>query len=125
MRLRVSSIDPSINKNRLQEIFEEHGDVVSVKIFRSLDGVTPALGFVEMKRDREAEAALKALNGFVVGDTPMKVEFSTDRVTSHSKPIPLPHIEDDDDDVDDDDDFEDVEDDKIKEIPLDEIDEEL
>ncbi len=122
MRLRVSSIDPSINKVRLQELFEEHGEVVSVKIFRSLDGVTPALGFVEMKREREAEEALKAMNGFTVGDTPMKVEFSTDRVTSHKKPPPMPIVEDEDDEEED---YDDEEEDKIKEIPLDEIDDDI
>ena len=124
MRLRVSSIDPSINKQNLQELFEEYGDVVSVKIFRSLDGITPALGFVEMKRDREAEAALKAMNGWMVGSTSMKVEFSTDRVTSYNKAPQVPILEDDEDE--DIDDYEDEDDDdKIKEIPLDELDEEI
>ncbi|MCI4671613.1 MAG: RNA-binding protein [Bacteroidia bacterium] len=120
MRLRVSSIDPSINKIRLQEIFEEHGDVVSVKIFRSLDGLTPTLGFVEMKRDREAEAALKALNGLVIGDTAMKVELSNDMVKSHNKPVSPPIDEDEEED-----DYDEEDEGQIKEIPLHELDEEI
>lgn len=120
-----SSIDPSINKILLQEIFEEYGEVVSVKIFRNLDGSTPALGFVEMKRDREAEAALKALNGFLVGDTSLKVELSNDRVTSHNKTVPVPSFDDDDDEYDDEYDDDDDDETKIKEIPLHELDEDI
>jgi hypothetical protein len=145
MRLRISSIDPSVTKIVLQELFEEYGEVESVKIFRSLDGKTPTLGFIEMKRDRDAEAAIKALNGLELGDTPtaLKVEYSSDRVT-HSQRVAAPIVEDDDDDDDDDtfddeidkdeiedeldediDDEEEEDEDRIKEIPLDELDEEI
>ncbi|MEO0896191.1 MAG: RNA-binding protein [Bacteroidota bacterium] len=121
MRLRVSSIDPSMDKHALQELFEEFGGVVSIKIFRSLDGTTPVFGFVEMKREREGEEALKALNGQQFGNSKLKVEHSYEHVSSHNKApvIPTPDEEEDDD-------YDDEEDDnQIKEIPLDELEEEI
>lgn len=126
MRLRVSSIDQSVTKVILQEMFEEYGKVTAVKVFRNLDGTTPTLAFVEMKRDREAMEALKALNGQVVGDLALKVELSTDTVRTNRQ-VPSPPIEEDDDDfINQLDgspyaDEEEEEEGKIKEVSLDEI----
>jgi RNA recognition motif-containing protein len=107
MRLRVSSIDSSINKVKLQEMFEEYGDIASIKLFRSLDGSTPALGFVEMKRDRDAQAAMSDLDGLLVGGLCLKVELSSDVVRANAVKPPIvlaPEVDDDDDDDEDDED---------------------
>ncbi len=125
MRLRISSIDSSLTKHKLQEIFEEYGDVTSVKIFRSLDG-TPALGFVEMKRDREAEAALSDLNGTQFGDNVLKVEVSSDVFRTHHTAVAVPPPSDDDEedeDLDEDLDIENEEEDDEKEVSFSDLDE--
>ena len=148
MRLRVTSIDPSMTKDKLVELFEEIGDVDSIKIFRTLDNSAVAMALIEMKRDREGEAAVKELNGFMIGTTRLRVEFSQDLVRSTgTKPKP-PVLDDDDEeeeegeedwkendnakpddaDLDDElgmDDEEEEDDDEPEEIPLDELDEEI
>lgn len=88
MRLRVSSIDRSITKLKLQEMFEDYGDIMSVKLFRSLDGSAPALGFVEMKRERDALSAMSDLNGLLIGDCRLKVEVSSDVFRTHAAAPP-------------------------------------
>ncbi len=80
MRLRVSSIAPSLTKDKLLEIFEEYGGVESIKVFRTLDNASVALALIEMKREREGEAALAALNGQLISGTRLKVEYSQDMV---------------------------------------------
>lgn len=102
MRLRVSSIDASLTKVKLQEIFEEYGRISSVKLFRSVDGTTPALGFIEMTRERDAQAAIADLNGKRIGNSRLKVELSSD-VFHSSAPIVVVNGPADDDDDDDDD----------------------
>lgn len=135
MRLRVSSIDQSLNKDKLQELFEEYGDVQSIKVFRSLDSASPSLAIVDMRRDAAAEAALKALDGEVIGNTPLRVEISQDMVR-HNPNRPKPPVLDDEDEdeadsatIDEDEPaWEGEEEDEAEEnveVPLDEIEEEL
>lgn len=125
MKLRLSSLDPAATKVSLQELFEKYGAVVSVKIFRDVKTSIPTLAFVEMKREKEAELALKKLNGFMLADTKLKVEWSYDRVTSPQNamrpPVPLPDDDDEDDDLSDILDDE-SDGDKIQEVSLDEVD---
>lgn len=131
MRLRVSSIDRSVTKEVLQELFEEFGEVVTLKLFRSVtDPSTHALGFVDMKRERNALSAMQALNGEILGETPLKVEVSSDHFRTSAPVAPRPVIDDDDDDLsdndeDDLDDLDDEDENGIKEVPLDEVDEEI
>jgi RNA recognition motif-containing protein len=105
MRLRVSSIDHSITKLQLQEMFEEFGEISSVKLFRSLDDSAPALGFVEMKRERDAMSAMSDLNGLMIGAARLKVEISSDifRTNAAAPPKVFAADTDDDDDEDEDD----------------------
>jgi RNA recognition motif-containing protein len=136
MRLRVSSIDRSVTKEKLQELFEEFGEVVALKLFRSVtDPSTHALGFVDMKRESNALAAMQALNGEILGETPLKVEVSSDHFRTSAPAAPRPVIDDDDDDEEeggmasnDEDDLDDLDDEDengIKEVPLDEVDDEI
>ncbi|MDP5171311.1 MAG: RNA-binding protein [Bacteroidia bacterium] len=102
IRLRVTSIAPSLTKDKLVELFEEIGDVDSIKVFRTLDNASVAMALIEMKRDREGEAAVAALNGQMINGTKLKVEFSQDMVKSSGvkhKPVV---VEDEDEDEDED-----------------------
>ena len=100
MRLRVSSIAMSINKAKLEEIFEEYGDVNSIRFLRGVTGEN-TIAFVEMKREREALEALEALHGEEFGGLILKVEISHDHVQVRNRAPII--IQDDDDDEDDDD----------------------
>ncbi|RMG62554.1 MAG: RNA-binding protein [Bacteroidetes bacterium] len=102
MRLRVSSIDTSLTKVKLQDIFEEYGDIQSIKSFRLPDGSgNLALLLIEMKREREALEALQELNGKIFGSTALRVELSNDTIkTQGRKPVPPVDVDDDEDEDD-------------------------
>ncbi|MDX1909472.1 MAG: RNA-binding protein [Bacteroidia bacterium] len=113
MRLRVSSIDSSISKANLQEVFEEVGEVASVRIFRSVKEGDPSLAFVEMKRERDALIAVNKLNGRILGKLSLKIEASNEFVKSNNSTggkAAVPEDEDEEEDIIlDDDDTEDEE----------------
>lgn len=126
MRLRVSSIDPTLTKVKLQDIFEEIGEIQSLKSFRLPDGSgNLALVLIEMKREKEAFQAIKELNGKRFGATKLKVELSNDTIKSqHRKPVPVAPLDDEEEeeptsetDMEDDD----MEDEEVDEVPLDDI----
>lgn len=96
MRLRVTSIAPSLTKDKLVELFEEIGDVESIKVFRTLDNTAVAMALIEMKRDREGQEALNTLNGFMVGGTRLRVELSQDLVRGSGTKVKAAILDDDD-----------------------------
>lgn len=62
-KLFVGSLPWSVKDNTLQEIFEEHGTVVSAKVITDREtGRSRGFGFVEMENSSEADKAMKALN---------------------------------------------------------------
>lgn len=98
MRLRVSSIDISINKLRLEEMFEEFGEVSSIRFLKGITG--ESIAFIEMRREQDAYDAIEGLNGHMAGKLKLKVEISMDHVQVRNRPAVI--IQDDDEDEDDD-----------------------
>ncbi|MEZ4776477.1 MAG: RNA-binding protein [Bacteroidia bacterium] len=99
MRLRVSSIDISINKLRLEEMFEEFGEVSSIRFLKGITG--ESIAFIEMRREQDAYDAIEGLNGHLAGKLKLKVEISMDHVQVKNRPAVI--IQDDDDEDEDDD----------------------
>ena len=63
-KLYVGNLAYSVVEEKLQELFSEHGSVVSVRIITDkFSGRSKGFGFVEMGSDEEAERATAALNG--------------------------------------------------------------
>jgi len=63
MNIFVAKLNYSTRVESLQELFEEFGDVDSVKIIMDRDtGRSKGYGFVEMPNDAEALAAIAELN---------------------------------------------------------------
>lgn len=63
MNIFVGSLPFKIEESELQEIFEEYGAVVSVKIITDrATGRSKGYGFVEMSNDEEAKKAIDELN---------------------------------------------------------------
>ncbi len=63
-KLYVGSLAYSIKDDQLKELFEAHGTVVSAQVIMDRDsGQSKGFGFVEMKTEDEAKAAIKELNG--------------------------------------------------------------
>jgi RNA recognition motif-containing protein len=63
MNIYVSSLSFSTKSERLQELFEQYGEVTSANIITDREtGRSRGFGFVEMPNDAEGQAAINALN---------------------------------------------------------------
>ena len=63
-KLYVGNLSYSVDSSELEQLFGQHGQVVSAQIINDRDtGRSKGFGFVEMSNDQEAEAAIAALNG--------------------------------------------------------------
>jgi cold-inducible RNA-binding protein len=63
-KLYVGNLPYSVADSDLQRMFEAHGSVVSAQVIMDRDtGRSKGFGFVEMKTDQEAQAAIAALSG--------------------------------------------------------------
>lgn len=95
MKLRVTNFNPELNKDDIEEIFEEFGRVSSIKLFKNPQNVKQsALAFVEMPRESDATLAMDELNGKEIEGFVMKVEVSNDFVSHHRVVKPAPPVQD-------------------------------
>ena len=63
-KLYVGNLGYSVSDSDLQTMFEPHGTVESAQIIMDREtSRSKGFGFVEMKTDQEAQAAITALNG--------------------------------------------------------------
>src|SRR5919106_1553401 len=63
-KLYVGNLSYQVDSSELEQLFGQHGQVVSAQIINDRDtGRSKGFGFVEMANDQEAEAAIAALNG--------------------------------------------------------------
>ena len=68
MNIFVGSLPFKIEEGDLQTIFEEYGEVTSVRIITDkFSGRSKGFGFVEMPDDAAANKAIEALNGSELG----------------------------------------------------------
>lgn len=64
MNIFVAQLDYAIQESKLQSLFEEYGEVSSVKIIMDkFTGRSKGFGFIEMPEDGAAQNAIDALNG--------------------------------------------------------------
>ena len=62
--LYVGNLSYNTNQERLQELFEAYGEVISANVITDREtGRSRGFGFVEMSNEDEANAAINALNG--------------------------------------------------------------
>jgi RNA recognition motif-containing protein len=63
-KLYVGNLSYQVDSSELEQLFTQHGQVVSAQIINDRDtGRSKGFGFVEMANDGEADAAITALNG--------------------------------------------------------------
>jgi RNA recognition motif-containing protein len=63
-KLYVGNLTYEVTDGELSKMFEPHGTVESAQVIMDRDtGRSKGFGFVEMKTDPEAQAAIAALNG--------------------------------------------------------------
>ena len=64
MNIYVGNLDFKVNNDDLEQMFEEYGTVSSVKIITDkYSGRSKGFGFVTMENEKEANTAIKELNG--------------------------------------------------------------
>ena len=62
--LYVGNLSFDTNQDKLQELFQSYGEVVSANVITDRDtGRSRGFGFVEMGTDQEASAAISGLDG--------------------------------------------------------------
>ena len=65
MNIFVANIERKVSDEKLLELFQEHGEVSSLKLIKDRDtGVSKGYAFVEMPNDDEAQKAIDALNEY-------------------------------------------------------------
>jgi RNA recognition motif-containing protein len=80
MNIYVGNLPYSVVEEDLREIFEEYGEVASVKIISDkLTGRSKGFGFVEMDEDDEAKKAIEELNNADLSGRNIKVNESRPR----------------------------------------------
>ena len=86
MNVFVAKLSPATTAKDLEKIFSEFGEVVSAKIiFDKQTGNSKGYGFVEMKEDEEAKAAIIALNDTEVDGNQIVVKEAIPR-EEHTPP---------------------------------------
>ncbi len=63
-QIYAGNLSYQMSDDTLKDLFQQHGEVTSVKIIRYPDsGKSKGFGFIEMANDTEADAAIQKLNG--------------------------------------------------------------
>ncbi|XP_058204148.1 polyadenylate-binding protein 7 isoform X2 [Rhododendron vialii] len=87
--LFVKNLGESIDNTKLQEIFQNFGNILSSKVVMSDDGKSKGYGFVQFESEDSANAAIEKLNGSSVGGKQMfvgKFVKKSDRILPSTDP---------------------------------------
>lgn len=80
VQIYAGNLSYKMTEDSLKELFEQHGEVTSVKIIRDREtGRAKGFGFVEMSDKEKAENAIKKLDGAEVEGRNIKVNFARPR----------------------------------------------
>ncbi len=77
--LFVGNLGPEVTHEELRRLFEAYGQVAQVHVIVDRDIGLPRFAFVEMTNDAEAEKAIKALNGSILRDRTLDVNYARPR----------------------------------------------
>src|SRR6516162_6370611 len=79
-KLYVGGLSYGVTDSDLSKMFEPHGTVESAQVIMDRDtGRSKGFGFVEMKTEQEAQAAMAALNGQDAGGRSLTVNEAKPR----------------------------------------------
>src|SRR5512145_1885297 len=79
-KMYVGNLGYAVTDSELTKLFEPHGTVESAQVIMDRDtGRSKGFGFVEMKTDQEAQAAIAALNGQDAGGRALTVNEAKPR----------------------------------------------
>ncbi|HOT43639.1 MAG TPA: RNA-binding protein [Spirochaetota bacterium] len=76
-QIYAGNLSYQMSDETLRDLFQQHGEVTSVKIIRYPDsGKSKGFGFIEMANDSEADAAIQKLNGSEVQGRNIRVNVA-------------------------------------------------
>ena len=75
----VGNLGPEVTHEELRRLFEAYRQVAQVHVIVDRDTGLPRFAFVEMTNDAEAEKAIKALNGSILRDRTLDVNYARPR----------------------------------------------
>lgn len=79
-KLYVGNVPFNTTEADLQSLFEQAGNVVSVKLITDkFSGRSKGFGFIEMGSDEDAEKAISEINGKELESRPLKVSVAQDK----------------------------------------------
>ena len=80
----IGNLGPSVTEQDLRPLFEKHGTIRRFKLMTDRwTGLSRGFGFIQMKSDESADAAIGALNGTDIKGKALKVNQA--RVWLHRK----------------------------------------
>ena len=77
--LFVGNLGSEVTHEELRRLFKAYGQVGQVHIIRDRDTGLPRFAFVEMTNEAEAEKSIKALNGSILRDRALFVNYARPR----------------------------------------------
>ena len=78
MNLYVGNLNFNLSEDELRQVFEEFGEVSSVKIITDkYSGRSKGFGFVEYTKEEEGQKAMDELNGMEVSGRNLKVNVAS------------------------------------------------
>ena len=91
-KLYVGNLSYDVTDSALEQMFAQHGSVESAQVIMDRDtGRSKGFGFVEMKTDQEAQAAIAALNGKDAGGRVLTVNEARPRTEGGGRGGPRGH----------------------------------
>jgi RNA recognition motif-containing protein len=86
MNIYVGNLSYKVDENDLKGIFEEYGEVTSVKIIKDkYSGRSKGFAFIEMTNNNEAKAAIKELNGGELDNRKVVINEAKPKRTNNSR----------------------------------------
>ena len=80
VRLYVGNLPKELERQELAAVFEEYGDAVTTKVITDRKtGKCRGFGFVTVKNDEEADQIIEKFNGYVLRESPLKIEKANPR----------------------------------------------
>jgi len=80
IRLYVGNLPKELERQELAAVFAEAGDSVSTKVITDRKtGKCRGFGFVTVKTDEEADQLIEKYNGYMLKDSPIKIEKALPR----------------------------------------------
>lgn len=79
-KVYIGNMNYKTTEERLGEVFQEYGEVVSINIIKDKDTGRPrGFAFIEMSSDEEANKAISSLNGSDLDGRQIKVNEAKER----------------------------------------------